>query len=85
MDLLNSIAALASGTLFGQVQNFGHPPPDPEEKRRGEKMIAQAETMIAQNNEAISQSRKAIKQGWIAIVIALLALAVAIVSIFHHP
>jgi aspartyl/asparaginyl beta-hydroxylase (cupin superfamily) len=84
MTLLPWIVTVASGLLFGQLQNFGHPPPDPEEKKRGEKMISQAETMIAQSAQSLEQSRRALRQGWLAIVIAILALVVAVVALFRH-
>jgi hypothetical protein len=41
-NLLWSVIA-ASSVLFGQLQNFGT---DPDEKKRGEKMIAQNRTAI---------------------------------------
>jgi len=55
---------VAASLLFGQTQNFGT---DPEEKTRGEKMIAQNEKMLTQNRVAIG--------------IAILALLVSLVSV----
>jgi len=64
--MAHSIGAVivAASLLFGQMQNFGT---DPEEKARGERMIAQNEKMLSQNR--------------IAIGIAILALLVSLASL----
>jgi hypothetical protein len=61
----------ASGLLFGQLQNFGG---DPEEAKRGEKMISQNERMIGQNEKSLRLSRLAIGIAMLALIISLLAL-----------
>ena len=63
MHSMGAVIAVAS-LLLGQVQNFGT---DPEEKTRGEKMIAQNEKMLTQNRVAIG--------------IAILALIVSLASL----
>ena len=62
---------VAASLLFGQMQNFST---DPEEKTRGEKMIAQNEKMTALN-------KKMVTQNLVAIGIAVLALIVSVVSL----
>jgi hypothetical protein len=62
---------VAASLLFGQMQNFGT---DPEEKTRGEKMIAQNEKMVALNKKMVTQNR-------VTIGIAILALVVSLASL----
>jgi hypothetical protein len=64
--MAHSIGAVivAASLLLGQTQNFGT---DPEEKTRGERMIAQNEKMLSQNRLAIG--------------IAILALVVSMASL----
>ena len=71
MSLLHWMVVAASGLLFGQNQNFGTPPPDPEEKKRAEKALSQGETVISQNE---------LRQNRTAIYIAAVALGVSIIS-----
>jgi hypothetical protein len=61
-------AIAASALVFGQMQNFGAGP-DPEEKKRGEKMIA--------------QNKKVISQNWLVIGIAILALIISLIALFR--
>jgi len=75
MAPLSWLAIVASGLVFGQLQNFGSSP-DPEEKKRGEKAISQGERMIAQNENVLKQNR-------IAIGIALLALIISLIALFR--
>jgi hypothetical protein len=56
----------ASALVLGQMANFGSGP-DPEEKKRGEQMIAQNQKVISQN--------------WIVIGIAILALIISVVAL----
>jgi hypothetical protein len=49
----------SSDLLFGQLQNFGT---DPEEKKRGEKMISQSEKGIALNENMVKQQRISSRQ-----------------------
>ena len=58
------VAIVAASLIFGQMQNFGT---DPEEKTRGERMVAQNEKMLTQNRVAIG--------------IAVLALIVSLISL----
>jgi hypothetical protein len=87
MTLLGWSVIAASGLLFGQVQIPG---PDPEEKKRGEKMISQAETGIALNEkiaalneQMISQQRTSNRHQRIGIVIAVIALIVSFFAFFR--
>lgn len=66
MTFWRLIAAFA--LVFGQLGNFGISP-DPEEKKRGEKMIAQNEKVISQN--------------WLVICIAILALIISLIALFR--
>jgi hypothetical protein len=79
--ILSEIAACA--LLFGQTQNFGNAP-DPQETKRGEKMVSQGETVIGQNERMISLSRTAIGIAVLALLISLVALLVSLWSTFHH-
>jgi len=77
MTRIGAVIAAAS-LLFGQMQNFGT---DPEEKTRGERIIAQNEKMVALNKQMVTQNR-------VAIGIAILALLVSLASmilvfVFH--
>jgi heme exporter protein D len=74
MAPLTWLAIAASGLVLGQVQNFGT---DPDEKKRGEKMISQGERVVAQNE-------KMVKQQWIAIGIAIVALIISLFALFRH-
>ena len=60
--------AISALVVFGQVQNFGNSP-DPEEKKRGDKMIAQNKKVIAQN--------------WLVIGIAILALIISVIALIR--
>ncbi len=79
-SLIWSVLA-ASGLLFGQLQNFG---PDPEEKKRGEKMISQSELGIALNEKMVALSDKMVRQQRIAIGIAILALLIGLIALFRQ-
>jgi hypothetical protein len=76
------IVIAASGLLFGQMQNFGNAP-DPEEKKRAEKMISQGDKMLAHNAEQVELNRKQVRLGQIAIGIAVIALLVSLVALFR--
>jgi len=58
MALLTWLAIAASGLVFGQPQNFGGN--DPEEKKRGEKMIAQNEKAFSQTEKMVAQNERVI-------------------------
>jgi hypothetical protein len=58
----------ASTLVLSQLTNFGNAP-DPEEKKRGEKMMAQNEKVINQN--------------WLVICIAILALIISLIALFR--
>jgi hypothetical protein len=78
------LSAIASCLLvFGQNQNFGNAP-DPEETKRGDRMIAQNEKVIAQNEKMLKQNRLTIAIAILALVISLVALLVSLWSTFHH-
>lgn len=83
--VLSAIAACA--LVFAQMQNFGNAP-DPEEKKRGEKMISQSETQIALSEKNLSESRKQNRVtnyiAVLALVVSLIALLVSLWSTFHH-
>ena len=65
-SILSAIAACA--LVLGQTQNFGNSP-DPEEKKRGEQMIA--------------QNKKVISQNWLVIGIAILALIISVIALIR--
>lgn len=65
--------AINSCLAIGQLQNFGSSS-DPEEKKRGEKTIAQ-------NDEMIRLNRRMLALSVIAIVIAILALLVSVIAL----
>ena len=70
MPHLTWVVIAASGLLlFGQMQNFGTPPPDPEEKKRAEKMLAQGEKVILQN--------------WVVVGISLVALIISLIALYR--
>ena len=73
MTIWSAIAA--SALVFGQMQNFGNAP-DPDETKRGEKMISQSETVITQNKKVISQN-------WLVIGIAILALIISVIALIR--
>jgi hypothetical protein len=83
MPHLAWVVIAASGLLFGQMQNFGTPPPDPEEKKRAEKVIAQGDKMLAHTSEQVKLNREQVRLGWIAIGIAAIALVVSLVALFR--
>jgi hypothetical protein len=66
MTIWSAIAA--SVLVFGQMGNFGTGP-DPEEKKRAEKMIAQNQKVISQN--------------WLVIGIAIIALIISLIALFR--
>jgi hypothetical protein len=71
------LSAIAASTLvLGQLTNFGNAS-DPEEAKRGEKMVSQNERMI-------SLSKIAIGIAGLALVISLFALLVSLWSTFHQ-
>ena len=63
-----SAFALSALPVFGQMQSFGNAP-DPEEKKRGEKMIAQNQKVISQN--------------WLVIGIAIVALIISVIALIR--
>jgi hypothetical protein len=79
MSLLTWIVSAASGLIVGQSV-VGGGGADPEDKERGEKMLAQGERMISQNEEENALSRWSIRLSWVAVAIALLALIVALLK-----
>ena len=74
---------VATCLLFGQLQNFGNAP-DPEETKRGEKMVSQNEIVIAQNEKMLRQNRLATSIAKFALVVSLIALLISLWSTFHN-
>ncbi len=68
--MAHSIGAVivVASLLFGQVQNFGT---DPEEKTRGERVIAQNEKMLTQNRVAIGIAILALLFSLISLIVVL--------------
>ena len=69
MKHLAWLVVATSSVLFGQLQNFGT---DPDDKKRGEKMISQNENMIKQQQTAIRFSILAVIISVVSLLIAIL-------------
>jgi len=88
MAPLTWLAIAASGLVFGQLQNFGT---DPEEKKRGERMLSQGERGLDQNEKMVEQQRiliaqngKIIRQQWIVIAISGLVLIITLIALLRR-
>jgi hypothetical protein len=60
MTIFTWLAVAASGLVFGQQANFGG---GPDQKKRGEKMIAQNERAIAQSEKMVAINRTGRRRG----------------------
>jgi hypothetical protein len=76
------LAITASGLLFGQLQNFGTPAPDPEEKKRAERALSQGETAISQNERMLKQNRTAIHIAIVALGVSVISVLISLIAIF---
>jgi len=74
------VVIVAASLLFGQMANFGT---DPEEKTRGEKMIAQNEKMVALSQQMVTQNRVAISIAILALIVSLASLILVFVLHSH--
>lgn len=83
MTHLAWLVIATSGVVFGQLQNFGAGT-DPDEKKRGEKMLSQTERGVALNEQMVKQQQTAIRISTGAFIVSLVSLLIALVALFHH-